>query len=264
MPRFRPPLLALAAGSLVLPCVGSASAEVILDFSRAPGFTVGDQFITNQSTTPALNQGTTSATFTLDDTAATSVTLNATYTGSGIGTEAATGIPLLRSFSNGGLGIDSAVGPASNDDTTAFDEQGAVATATAEESLILSFSEDLFVTAIALAKFDSETETGTTNTTLDVVGITANGTTTTYASDSSQLQTVNFSGEDQDVLVFATPISLSAGDTLTFFTADNGDAATKATVAPSGLFVSSVPEPGTMALLALGGSLVLARRRADA
>lgn len=253
--------LALAATSIALPLATTATAEVILDFSRAPGFTVGDDFIINQTSNPAANQGTTSATFTLDDPGSTSVTLNATFTGAGTGPDAAGNIPLLRSFSNGGLGVDSAVGPASNDDTTAFDEQGAVPGAAAEESLILSFSEDLFVTAIGLAKFDFETDINSGNTTLDVIGITVNGNTTTYASDSALIQTINFSGEDQTVLVFASPIALAAGDTFTFFTADNGDAATKASVSPSGLFVTSVPEPGSLALAALGLSLIAVRRR---
>jgi len=246
-----------ALASLAAPALG----EVILDFSRAPGFTVGDDFINNQTTNPPANQGSTSATFTLDDTAASTVTLNATFTGAGTGPDAAGNIPLLRSFSNGGLGVDSAVGPASNDDTTAFDEQGAVPGAAAEESLILSFSEDLFINAIGLAKFDFETDTNSGDTTLDVIGITVNGNTTTYASDSPLIQTINFSGEDQAVLVFSSPIALSAGDTFTFFTADNGDPNTKASVSPSGLFVTAVPEPGSLALAATGLLLVARRRR---
>lgn len=259
MPTPRHTALPVAAASFFTPWIAPANAEVILDFSRAPGATVGDSLVLNQAADPANNRGTTSATFTLDDPDATAVTMSVTFTGAGTGPDAAANIPLLRAFSNGGLGLSSAVGPASNDDTTGFDEVGAVAGAAAEETLILSFSEALIVKAIGLAKFDSENN-GSTDV-LDVLGVTVNGSTTTYASDSSLIQTINFSGEDQTVLVFDAPIVLQAGDTLTLFTADNGDAATKAAISPSGLFVTAVPEPGAVGLAAMGLALLVARRR---
>ena len=82
---FSTRLMALVAS---LPCLAvlpyvSAHGEVILDISSAPGFTVGDQLIANQVSSPTTDSGTSSATFTLDDLAATSVTMSLTYHGEG-------------------------------------------------------------------------------------------------------------------------------------------------------------------------------------
>lgn len=247
------------AGLLAGPFVAPLSAEVILDFSRAPGFTTGDALINSQVADPANNAGTASATFTLDDPGSTLVTLTADFTGSGTGDDAAPNIPLLRGFSNGGLGLSTAVGPASNDDTTGFDEQGAVPNIPAEESISFAFSEDLIITGLGLAKFDSENNG--TDDFLDVAGVTVNGSTTLYASDSSLIQQISFSGETQSVLVFDTPIVLTAGDAFTFFTADNGDASTRASISPSGLFVTAVPEPGSLGLAVLGLALIARRHK---
>ncbi|MEM1011044.1 MAG: hypothetical protein AAGI46_02345 [Planctomycetota bacterium] len=241
-----PLVMAASAGSLAL--ASSVGAAVVLDFTRFPGATVGDDLVVNAVASPSTDSGTTFATFTLDDPGATVTTLNLDYTGEGDGPQAGANRPELRSFNEGGLGINSAL--ANNQDTnSAIDEVGIVPGA-ADESLTFSFSEDLLVTAIALA---GNFETGET------VLIDNGGTIVPITlADTS---TFDLNGESVNLFTFASPLELTAGESFTFTVGDDGDDSNRADVSVSGLIVTVIPEPASAAILAPAGLMLMRRRR---
>jgi len=211
----------------------AATAAVVLDFSAAPGVTVGDQLVSNANPDAAADSGTSLATFTLDDPAATLTTLSLSYTGEG-GSDPSANLPQLRSFANGGVGINSSL-PNGNDTNTALDELGANP-GSADESLTFSFSNQLFVRSIGLTNFSAGEEL-----------IVTSGSSSLFYGFADTVE-AEVAGETVRLLTLPTALDLAAGDSFTLTVADDGDDTNRADIQVHRLRSRRSPSPPASAL----------------
>ena len=248
---------AIAACLVTAGGVASASAAVLVDLSQ-----VTDSQSTGEDLAASYDLATQSSTanFFIDSTEV-NVDLTLTAEPRFNGTDGAKDRPLLR-ISSEGLGIDSGL-PNGTDTTFRLDETPA---GSIPETLGFAFDTSLLISQVALHDFGTITDNTGTYDKLETISISVDGAQVALvSSDDPQVSSGQTVAGDSGISVvnFASPISLSAGQVLTFQVADDGDGSYSGTGRSAVLLHSltvDVPEPGSMALVGLGGLLMLRRR----